>query len=128
VYWVQDSLHKKRVLELQFGNRGFGETAGEILVITTDILTVFGQHERKQIFVDGGLYSMTLLNALHYVGLGVCPLNWGVFPKRDRMLKDALDIPASQEVILILAIGELPDEVVAAKSIKKTVSDTLHIV
>jgi nitroreductase len=126
-YWVRSVAMKDRLLELQNGHRGFGDTADSFLVITADEHSFFGLMERHQSFVDGGLYAMTVMNALHYVGVGACPLNWCVMPNQDRQLHQALKIPASENVILILALGGLPSTIVAAKSVRKSVKETLEI-
>jgi nitroreductase len=126
-YWVRSQEMKDRLLELQNGHRGFGDTADSFLVITADVSSFFGLMERHQSFIDGGLYAMTVLNALHYVGVGVCPLNWCVMPKKDRQLHQALQIPVSENVIMILALGGLPATIVAAKSVRKSVDETLEV-
>jgi nitroreductase len=128
VYWIKSPELKERLLRIQSGHRGFGEQVDSFLVITSDIQSYFGVEERHQTFVDGGLYSMSVLYALHYIGLGACPLNWCVTWRKDQAMFSALGIPKSQNIIMILAIGTLPDTVKVAKSIRKTVSDTLKVV
>lgn len=127
VYWVRSQEKKKLLAELQNGHRGFGDMVDGFLVVTTDLHTFFGIGERNQAFVDGGLYAMNLLNALHYAGVGACPLNWCMPAKVDRKLRNAIDIPPNENIVLVIAVGSLPDEVRVAKSTRKTVEDTLLV-
>lgn len=127
VYWVRSAVSKHHLAELQNGHRGFGDQVDSFLIVTTDLHTFFGIGERNQAYVDGGLYSMSLLYALHYVGIGACPLNWCMPASVDRKLKQRLEIPANENVVLIISIGVLKDEIIAARSIRKSVEDTLLI-
>ena len=126
-YWIKSEDAKARLMILQNGHTGFGYQVDSFLVVTTDLSTFIYAEERNQSFVDGGLYAMSLLYSLHYVGLGACSLNWSVSEKTDRKLKSELDIPSNENIIVVIAIGSLPDEVRVAKSCRKTVSDTLVV-
>ncbi|MDF7807637.1 nitroreductase family protein [Pontiellaceae bacterium B12219] len=128
VYWVRSKKKKEEILKLHNGHRGFGDTIESFLVITADIKMIFGTAERNQVFVDGGLYSMSLLYALHYVGLGACPMNWCVRYRKDKAFHRMLDIPDSEAVVMLIAVGSLPSEVIAAKSERKAVDDILKVV
>jgi nitroreductase len=126
VYWVRTPEAKNKLLEIQSGHRGFGAGADSFLIVTADIQSYFGVVERHQTFIDGGLYAMSLLYALHYAGLGACPLNWCVAFKTDMKLRNMFAIPDSENVIMIIAIGTLPQEIKAAKSLRKSVVDTVR--
>ncbi|MBC8207265.1 MAG: nitroreductase family protein [Kiritimatiellaeota bacterium] len=127
VVWVKSDEAKSSLLALQNGSRGFGEHADSFLVITGDLSVSFGLRERRQVFIDCALYAMTLMNALHYFGVGVCPLNWSVLPRENKKMLNLLKLSDSSEVVIILAIGSLPDNVEVAKSVRKTVQETLSI-
>lgn len=93
------------VLSLQNGNRGFGDSASFVLLISYDIRWLVSPGERNQAYVDGGLFAMTLMYALHSVGLGTCPLNWSAPYSQDRRLRTAIGLPEHEVVIMMVALG-----------------------
>lgn len=126
-YVIKDRLLKMSVLELQNGNRGFGALADFLIIITTDIASFVGSGERNESYIDGGLYAMSILYALHYKGIGACPLNWMVDPPADRKLRKLLGIKPSENIIMIITAGALPESVRVAKSVRREVADMLTI-
>lgn len=126
VFWAKSPDAKKTIRLLQNGNRGFGEQADSFLVITTDLHSFFGIEERNQSFIDGGMFAMTLLMALHSMGVGTCALNWTTQAKKDRDLRKKLEIPKSLNIIAIIAIGSIPENFTIAKSERKPLDEILH--
>lgn len=115
--WVitrKDTVSK--VVELQKGCRGFGEDIDKMIVITADLKRFVTVGERNQGWVDGGIFLMSLLLALHASGLGACPLNWCVEMDTDEDLRHLLGIPEEQSVIGLIAVGNLPDRLKVAKA------------
>lgn len=127
VYWVKTPELKTKVGLMQNGSRGFGDAVDSFLVVSSDLNTFFGTPERNQCFVDGGLYAMSLLYGLHFAGVGACPLNWCRHVHTDRELRNLLSIPTQENIIMVIAIGCLPDTVRMACSARKTVGDTLEV-
>lgn len=124
LYMIKSPELKKQVLELQSGNRGFGHRAACLLVVTGELRKFWGGYERNEVYIDGGLFSMSLMYALHYKGLGACPLNWMVLPKQDARMRKLLGLDNSEVIIMILAVGNLPETVRVAKSVRYS-TDTL---
>ena len=126
VYAAFDPVLREKLLSFQNGNRGFGDKAGAILVITSDLrhFTDFG--ERNQAFVDGGLFAMTLAFALHGQGYGTCFLNWSAPFWRDRDMRRSFGIPDHEVVITFLAVGCLPDQFDVAISPVPSVEAVFH--
>ena len=125
VYVYSDNNIKTELLSHQNGNRGFGESANKLLIITSDLNYFTGTAERNQCFIDGGLFSMSLVYALHSLGLGTCCLNWSVCYQKDKLLRKNSGIKDSETVIMMLAVGNLPDELFVANSARKKVEDVL---
>jgi nitroreductase len=111
---------KRQVLECQSGNRGFGHEASRVLVVTSDLQPFAGTHERYQSWIDGGMFAMSLVYALHSFGLGTCCLNWSVNAKMDKRLKQVAEIPSSENVIMMIAVGNLVEEFKVACSTRRT--------
>ncbi|MFT4901577.1 MAG: nitroreductase [Lentimonas sp.] len=95
----------QEVLRHQNGNRGFGPDIPMVLIITSDLRYFMGAIERYQGWIDGGMFSMSLLLALHAQGLGAIPLNWSVLNRQDRRMRKVAGIPASQRIIMLVGCG-----------------------
>jgi nitroreductase len=109
VYVLRDEQEKRQALALQGGNRGFGEQAELVMIVTSDVSHFVIPGERNQCWVDGALFAMSLVYALHSLGLGTCCLNWAKKREVDRELKEASGIPEGEAVIMMIAVGRLPD-------------------
>lgn len=96
-------------LQWQPGNKGFGQLASRGLVVTADLQAFSGPGERNQCWIDGGLFAMSLIYAFHALGYGACALAWSQPAKEDRKMRQALDIPDNEAVIMMIAVGTLPE-------------------
>lgn len=110
VFLVSDKEKIKAVLAVQNGNRGFGHLANKLLIVTVDLSGFIGLIERNLAWIDGGIFSMNLLYALHYYGIGACPLNWAVEPEKDRKLHKICDIPENHRIVLVVSCGYPKEE------------------
>jgi len=93
------------LLQLQNGNRGFGDTASHVALITGDLRAFLTSGERNQVFIDGGLFSMNLVHGLLARGVGTCCLNWSVDAPQDAKLRRAIALPPHEVVIMMIALG-----------------------
>lgn len=116
---------KDRVLELQHGNRGFGHEASWVLIVTGDLEYFRGNRERNQVFIDGGLFAMTLLYSLHYFGLGACALNLCIDRRVDRELRKVAGIAPTEAFIMMIAVGHMDDVMTVTRSHKPHLNDVL---
>lgn len=78
VYAFSEEKQKQKVLSCQNGNRGFGDQASTVLIVTSNLEHFASIGERYQGWIDGGMFSMSLVYGLHSLGLGTCCLNWSV--------------------------------------------------
>ena len=127
VHVSKDRATKNAMLKHQSGNRGFGHSADKVIVVTSDLETFFASSERNQPFIDGGLFSMSLMYALHHLGLGSCPLNWSVNAIRDRRFRAAYDIPDNEVVIMFISVGYLPEQLDVPQSGRRPVDEIFQI-
>ncbi len=127
VYVLSNEEDKHKALELQHGNRGFGDQADKILIVTTERGNYTGVGERNQGWVDGGMFAMSFVYALHSLGLGTCCLNWCVPHSVDKKLKQVMNISVSEIVIVMIAVGHLPDELHVAQSPRRDIRGMLPI-
>lgn len=116
----------KSILKYQNGNRGFNKNIQTVLLITGE-LTSFSNGERNQVYIDGGLFSMSLIYALHSQALGVCALNTALKVPQEKLLFSAASLPMHEVPIMMLAVGNLKASYKVAKSKGKSLSEIVHV-
>jgi nitroreductase len=125
VHYYSKKEKIQELLTFQNGNAGFTESIDKLLIVTGSA-KAFTRYEHNQLFIDGGLYSMNLMLSLHAVGLGSCPLNTCMPWFKAKKLKKAAGIPAHEQVIMMVAVGNLLDEFSVAQSEKYPVEKILR--
>lgn len=105
-----------KLFALQGGTRGFGQDADKAIVATVDLSAVRWSWERRDPYVNGGIFVMNLCYALHYYGIAHCILHWSVPPKTDMAAHGLLSIPANEAIVQVIACGLPPDEFDVAAS------------
>jgi nitroreductase len=106
VYYISNPSIVKDVLKLQNGNRGFGSEVSDLLIIAGDLKAFGTAQERNQVYIDSGIFGMSLMFALHSLGLASCALNWGTLPKDDKSLRKTIPLEDSHTVSFMLAVGK----------------------
>ena len=117
VHYYNDKIKIREMLSFQNGNAGFTDCIDKLLIVTAST-KAFTRYEHNQLFIDGGLYSMNLMLALHAAGLGSCPLNTCMDWLNESSLKQAAGIPKYERLIMMIAVGNLLDEFSVAQSEK----------
>jgi len=116
---------KRRVLALQNGNRGFGEQLDKVLLVTADLTQFVSVGERNQGWIDGGMFAMSLVYALHSLGLGTCCLNCSNEKSTDQALRHAAHLGAAEAVIMMIGVGFLPEKLQVAQSPRRPLTNVL---
>ena len=111
-----------KILDIQTGARQFKDKVGALIIVTSTMKAFFGG-ENNQWYVNGGMYSMSLIYAIHSLGLGCIPLNMGIPQKSIDDIWSAGHIDSSQVPVLLIAVGHLPEEFKVAKSCRFPISD-----
>ncbi|OQA32747.1 MAG: Nitroreductase family protein [Betaproteobacteria bacterium ADurb.Bin341] len=117
--------HAREVLAEQNGCRGFSQNVPTVLVVTSDLRFFDGINERYQAWIDGGMFSMSILLALHAEGLGAVALSWGVYGRQDKRLRAVAELPESERIIMLIACGHPSNDCVVPLSGRKPVSEIL---
>lgn len=128
VYVIEDKEIQRKALACHEGNRGFGHLADKLLLVTSDLHAFEGEHERNQPFIDGGMFAMSLIYGLHYEGLAACTMNWCATKEQDLKLRASLPIPESENVILLVTVGQYPDQFSVPKSYRKPTESVYTII
>lgn len=125
-HFFQDPKQIAELLSLQGGSAGFSDSVGNLFVITSDVMAWGGPQQRNQLYVDGGLFAMTLLLACHGLALATCPLNLAVTNRIERRVKAAASIANNERVIVMIAVGKpIVQGRKAAKSPRRQVEEIL---
>ena len=123
VHVFSDKETVQNMLKVQAGNRGFGHLADKVIAVTAELGAMHGLFERNQAFVDGGIWSMNLLYALHYYKIAACPLNCSDSIKKDKLLRKYGKIGESETFIMLISIGNIADTFKIASSPRKPVEE-----
>lgn len=125
VHVARGTALKERLLALQNGNLGFRSQIACALVVVCDLRHFVTVGERNQAWIDGGMFAMSLVYALHSLGLGTCFLNWSVTEDVDRKLRPHLKVTEHDVIITLLAVGHLPEQFRVAHSQRKPIEQAL---
>lgn len=125
IHYFNNKEKIQELLSFQNGNAGFTDTIDKLLIVTAST-KAFTRYEHNQLFIDGGLYSMNLMLALHAAGLGSCPLNTCMPWLEELRLKQTADIPKHERLVMMIAVGNLLDEFSVAQSEKYPVEKVLR--
>ncbi len=111
-----------KLLKWQGGANGFEDEIPCSILVTANTKG-FLSHEIHQAYIDGGLYAMNLINALHSQGLGTIPLSLGFHSNKLKMLEQ-FGIPESEVPVVIVGTGNLLDSFNIAVSTRKSIEET----
>lgn len=128
VYAITSKPLVERCLSLHTGSRGFQHLIPTLLIVTVRTDVYSGPGEHAQCYVDGGLFAMSLIFALHHVQVGCVALNWSVGPDVDRQLRTSVGIQPSETIIILLGVGHPVEEFYVPRSARRGLDDVLVIV
>lgn len=105
---IQDKKVMESALAIQRGMRGY-DLPQALLLVTTDSSSFLDLTERNQVYIDGGLFAMSLLMSLEYVSLAACPLNAMFTVKREKQMRRLLQLPEEENIIMFVAVGNFKE-------------------
>ena len=106
---------KNKVLSIQNGNRGFGQFADKILLLTFEQGACEYEY-RTSGYIDVGIFAMNLLYTLHVNGICACTLNAHLTISQHKQLQSILGYNNSEMPALFIAIGNPLPQFRIAKS------------
>lgn len=128
VWVIQDRDKIQRALDIQRGTRGFTDQIGTLLIVTSDVATFQSEGERYQPWIDGALFGMTLVYALHSLGLVTCMLNWSKRYQTDVAFRREFPVPNSETIVFFLSVGHPPQEFRVPHSFRGDVNSFMKII
>lgn len=127
VYVFTEKNQIDKILELQGGNRGFGHLANKLIVITAELGVFADSSERYQAWIDGGMFAMNLLYALHSQEVAACILNCSHTAKKDKKMRNVCPVKESEVYIAMISCGYAPESFKVALSPRKPLDEYLTI-
>jgi hypothetical protein len=128
VYYYKSLEINKKLGDLILGNNGFEKEVQNYLVITSDISAFYNSFERNQLYIEAGIFTMSLIQALHYFGIANCVLQNGEFIKKNREFKRVCgNIPENEKIVIFIAIGSYKKEFSYAVSRRKKSESVLIV-
>ena len=116
VYAYDSPSRVRQLLSHQRGNAGFGELVPMLLLVVADLSIMHDGVERFQPWIDGGMFSMSLIYALHSLGLGTCCLNLSIGSEDDISLRAVAQIKDAHSPLMMIAVGHPPATILVARS------------
>lgn len=115
----------KDILEIQGGMNGFGTNIQSLIIVTGDNEYMNGPNDRNQTFIDGGLFTMTLIYSLTALNIATCPLNTSFTITQEEKIRSLLNTKKSENFICIIALGSYPEVIRFTKSPRDTAEDII---
>lgn len=109
----------RKILSHQPGNRGFGDDADKVLVLTADLACLRWAEERHDLYLNAGMFAMNLSYALHYHKIAHCYLSCSIPKSDDVALRKLMSLKPSEDIVLMIVCGEAPEEFDVAASPKR---------
>ena len=117
---VADKKVLKTILENQNGNRGFGQEIDKMLVVTCDLNAFAYGREVYQGYMDGGMYALNILYALHYMHIGSVPLSASLSAVQDKNVRNVLGMKDSECLVMFIGVGSYPESCLTTRSERRS--------
>ncbi|GAE84493.1 nitroreductase family protein [Bacteroides reticulotermitis] len=115
IYVFCSNSKRLKLFNLQEGCKGFSSKMQYGILVCGD-LSSYNINELHQVYVDGGLYAMNLMYALHYLGVANIPLTMGHKQKYINNIKRQLNIPENEIPIVLIGVGSYKEKYKVAVS------------
>jgi nitroreductase len=128
VYYLENKEKIDRVLKIQGGLTGYTKEITQLLIVVSDRNYYYSIGERNQLYIDGGLFLMNLLYALHYYKIAACPAHWGHPIEKDREILKEIPLSESEKVICVVPIGFPSNSFKTTLSLRRESQEILKVV
>lgn len=127
VYVLTNEKTIASVLKAQGGMGGYG-TPPALILVTSDNRNFINVNERRQGYIDGGLFSMSLLLALEYFGLAACPLHTMFGIKQEKAVRKLINVDESDSLVMLISVGNFKESTRVCASTRMKGEDITTIV
>ncbi len=116
------------ILLIQGGLKGYSDNLSQLIVLTSDRNYFYSIGERYQLYIDGGIYLMNLLYALHYYEIAACPAHWGMPVEADAKVQKIIGLKESEKIICLIAVGKPVGNFKTTLSLRRPYNENFRIV
>lgn len=113
-----DKKQIQKIGKLQLGCNSFYEDMQGAILVCND-MRFYNFQELNQAYVDGGLYAMNLMYALHFYDIANIPLTMAHKETYLNFLKKEMEIPEYEKPVLLIGIGSYKESWKVAQSRRK---------
>ena len=128
VILVDNKEKLDEILLIQGGLKGYSDNLSQLIVLTSDRNYFYSIGERYQLYIDGGIYLMNLLYALHYYEIAACPAHWGMPNEADVKVQKIIDLNESEKIICLIAVGKPVSNFNTTLSLRRPYSENFRII
>jgi len=128
VYCVINEEKIDKLLQLQLGFDNYGERPSAVLGIAVSNETLLSPVERNEAFVDGGLFSMSVLYALEYEKVATVALNAMMNSSQEDAIRRLLAVEDAHQLIVFIAVGSFLDEGISPVSARRPSSEFVKVI
>lgn len=125
VYLLEDKNRIDKLLTIQGGLTGYTQNINQVILLTVNRNYFYTVGERNQFYIDGGMFLMNMLYALHFYKIANCPANWGKLIQEEKQLSGIVDLPQSEKIICVIPIGVAKDEFRVTLSQRRELNEVL---
>ncbi|WP_164509985.1 nitroreductase family protein [Lacticaseibacillus porcinae] len=122
---MMDSEKISTILKLQGGFKGYNLPPALSIISTSDA-SFRGIDERNEPYVEGGLVLMSYLLGLTAENLASCTLNMMLDQERMNEIRKVYQLPESETMIALVAIGHFKESYYIAKSKRRDPADVCN--
>ena len=127
IYYLEDKNTIETIFNIQKGFKGYTDNLSQLLIVAGNRNYFYKIGERNQMYIDGGIFVMNLLYALHFYKIGACPAHWGVNFKQDKKIQKIAGLKNSEKVICLIPIGIPKNEFKTTLSLRRSTEEILQI-
>lgn len=126
VHLISDESTVGEILSLQGGFAGEITGIHQLLLVTVDLrYTLMEGMDRYQPYIDGGIYLLNLLYALHYHGIDACAGNASLLPRDEGRILQLAQARSSEALIAVVPIGYAAAPILTTLSARRPAEETL---
>jgi len=98
------------ILEHQLGDQGWGSGACRLFVVTSLLSHFDGVYERYQMYIDGGMFAMQFVLALHSLRIASCCKMYIRTPATDKQFRLLTGISRNEAPIMLVLAGNYKEK------------------
>ncbi len=118
----------EEVKKLKLGFEIFAESIHTFLFIVGDLSAYIEERDKHLIYIDGGLFAMSLMLAFETMGVSTCPINFPDMAWLDTEMDRILGLKPYQKGVMLMSIGYADANSPVPFSAKKQVTEVLKFV